>query len=162
MAVVVIVLGPFAANQVVTLLRACVIWQVMFGSGFRIGITIVTMEPQLMVQLGNHLQALTGFIAAAPGATSPGSCGQRFAATTRPASAPLALAFALPSRCARSLAPWILGPAPLLAGRQRSVGANGQQGRPELHICRMVPREIGFFAPPPCHCETVSLARIAR
>jgi len=49
MAVVVIVLGPFAANQVVTLLRACVIWQVMFGSGFRIGTMIVTMVPQLMV-----------------------------------------------------------------------------------------------------------------
>ena len=48
MAVVVIVLGPFVQAQV-TPLTACVIWQVMFGSGFRIGTMIVTMVPQLMV-----------------------------------------------------------------------------------------------------------------
>ncbi len=109
LAVVVIVLGQFAANQMATQLTACAIWLAMFGSGFRIGITIVTMKPQLMVQLGNHLQALAGFFAAAPGATTPGTCGQRIAPTTRPAAASLTLAFALPSRCARSLAPWILG-----------------------------------------------------
>jgi hypothetical protein len=49
MAVVVIVLGPFVASSKVTPLTACVIWQVMFGSGFRIGTMIVTMVPQLMV-----------------------------------------------------------------------------------------------------------------
>jgi hypothetical protein len=49
MAVVVIVLGPFAASREATLLRGCAIWQVMFGSGFRIGITAVTMVLRLMV-----------------------------------------------------------------------------------------------------------------
>ncbi|HOE81967.1 MAG TPA: hypothetical protein PK329_03230, partial [Myxococcota bacterium] len=54
---------------------------------------------------------------------------------------------ASPGRCPRPLALGPLGPwpAPLLARRQRSVGANGQQGRQKLRICWMVPREIDFF-----------------
>ena len=87
MAVVVVVLGQFAASLTATPLKACVIWRVMFGSGFRIGGTIVTMVPQLMVQLGKRLQALSGLIAAVPGSSSPGTCGQRIATTARPAPA---------------------------------------------------------------------------
>jgi hypothetical protein len=132
LAVVVIVHGQFAVSQLVTLPMGCAIWPVMFGSGFRTGGTIVTMVPQLMVQLGNHLQALTGLIAAVPGTATPGSCGQLFATAAFRAAATATSGSASHGRCARPLALGPLGPWPCapVAGRQRSVGANGQQGAP--------------------------------
>ena len=106
------VLGQFAASQEATPLTACAIWPATFGSGFRIGTMAATKVHQLMAQLGKSLQALTGFIAAAPGAPSPGSCGRRIATATRPASATAASGFALPGRCARLLTLGPLGPWP--------------------------------------------------
>ena len=86
MAVVVIVSGPFVASQGNTTHGLCD-KPAMFGSGYRIGTMTVTMVHQLMVQLGNHLQALPGLVAAAPGTTAPGTCGRRIAAASRPAPA---------------------------------------------------------------------------
>ncbi|HPC92833.1 MAG TPA: hypothetical protein PLJ74_11360, partial [Myxococcota bacterium] len=58
------------------------------------GTMIVTMVHQLMVQPGKSLQAPSGLIAAAPGAATPGTCGQRIAAATRPATATATSGFA--------------------------------------------------------------------
>ena len=44
------------------------------------------------------IQALTGLIAAAPGTTTPGTCGQRIATTTRPATATTTSGFASRAR----------------------------------------------------------------
>ncbi len=44
------------------------------------------------------IQALTGLIAAAPGTTAPGTCGQRIATTTRPATATTTSGFASRAR----------------------------------------------------------------
>ena len=106
MVVVVIVLGLFAASQVVTLLTVCAIWPVMFGSGFRIGGMTATMVPQLMVQLGNHLQALAGFIAAAPGTAAPRACGQLIAAPTFRATATTTPGFASPEMRCKTVKSW--------------------------------------------------------
>jgi hypothetical protein len=112
MVVGVIVPGPFVASQEATQLKACAIWQATFGSGFRIGTMIVTMVHQLMVQPGKSRLALTGLVAAAPGTTSPGACGQLIATSTCPAIATSASGSASRGRCARLLTLGPLGPWP--------------------------------------------------
>ncbi len=108
----VVVPGPFAASPKVTQLKACAIWPATFGSGYRIGTIIVTMVHQLMVQLGKSLQALAGLFAAAPGTTTPGTCGQLVASTTIRAAATTTLGSASRGRCARLLTLGPLGPWP--------------------------------------------------
>ena len=112
LAVVVIVLGQFAANQMATQLTACAIWLAMFGSGFRMGITIITMVHQLMVQLGNRLRPLPGLVVAAPGPTTPVTCGRLSATFSVLTCAPVALASASPDQCARSM-PLVCAPPPI-------------------------------------------------
>jgi len=106
LAVVVIVLGQFAASLTATRLTACAIWPVMFGSGFRIGITTVTMVPQLMVQLGNHLQTLTGLVAAVTGSSTPGACGQLIATSSIRSAATTTLASASPGIRCKTVKSW--------------------------------------------------------
>ncbi len=130
---VVIVHGQFAVSPAATPLTVCAIWPVTFMNGFRIGITKVTMEPQLMVPLGNHLQALAGLFAAAPGATAPGTCGQLFAAATCPAIASTTSGFASQSRCARPLAlgpldPWPCAPVGQATAQRRHHWPTGVPG----------------------------------
>ena len=134
MVVGVIVHGPFAASQVVTLPMACAIWRVMFGSGFRIGITIVTMVLQLMVQLGKRRLALSGFIAAAPGTSTPGSCGQLIASPAIRAAAAASSGSASHGRCARLLALGPLGPWPCAPVGQATAQRRRQWpiGAPEV------------------------------
>ena len=134
MAVVVIALGPFAASPKVTQLKDYVTWPAMFGSGFRIGITTVTMVLQLMVQPGKGRQALSGLVAAAPGAAAPGTCGQLIAAASCPAFAPATSGSALPGRCARLLALGPLGPWPCAPVGQATAQRRRQWpiGAPEV------------------------------
>ena len=134
MVVGVVVPGPFAASPKVTQLKACAIWPATFGSGYRIGTIIVTMVHQLMVQLGKSLQAPPGFFAAAPGATTPGTCGQLIATATLRAAATTTLGSASRGRCARLLTLGPLGPWPCAPVGQATAQRRRQwpTGAPEV------------------------------
>ena len=95
--------GRCVQKKRVTAPMVYAIWQVMFGSGCRIGMGRVIIRNQIIQILPDHQKVVTAFFVAVVGSTMPGTCARLFASGTGRAAGTTLSAFVAPGTNPRIL-----------------------------------------------------------